>query len=131
MPPKKTVNLTVPSDLLDQFESVCRHYGHAKQKGMVLSAAILMFLEADPADQGECLKQIAVCDIEEGVAELKDKAGKEQSLRAALRKAEQRAAGDPAGPTRPRKAAKPARTSKRRVTKLPSIDQIRKDRGKG
>lgn len=61
---KKTVNLTVPQPLLAPFDAVCARYGHGKQKGMVLSAAILMFLEAEEARQAAFVKRIAVAQID-------------------------------------------------------------------
>lgn len=81
MPRKKTINLAVPVPLLDEFTEVCRHYGHAKQKGLVLSAAILMFLEADPAEQGRALERILIADVRSGVDALVQRAKEEQARR--------------------------------------------------
>lgn len=67
---KKTINLAISTDLAERFNSICRQFGHGKQKGMVLGAAILMFLEADPHSQGEYVKRLAVADIESGVRRL-------------------------------------------------------------
>jgi hypothetical protein len=61
---KKTINLTVSPSLVDRFDDVCGRYGHGKQKGMVLSAAILMFLEATAARQAEYVKRVAVSEVE-------------------------------------------------------------------
>lgn len=84
---KKTINLAVPEDLLDQFNVVCSHYGHAKQKGLVLSAAMLMFLRADPQDQGRCLEDLVRSDIADGVKRVIANADREQQLRAATQEA--------------------------------------------
>ncbi len=61
---KKTINLTVPRDLADAFDGVCGRYGHGKQKGMVLSAAILMFMEASAEQQAAYVKRLAVAEVE-------------------------------------------------------------------
>ncbi len=50
------------------------HYGHAKQKGLVLSAAMLMFLEADPSEQGKALERIMIADVRNGVDTLIERA---------------------------------------------------------
>ena len=126
---KKTLNLSVPAELLKEFDAMCGHYGHGKQKGMVLSAAMLMFLRTDPTHQGQCLKEIAVANIESGVARLIDHIRKEQGLRVALHEA---AAGRPdtaVRRTRPAKAAKKAGDAKRSITSLPRISQTKKRHG--
>lgn len=71
---KKPLNLTVPADLAERFEQVCQEFGHGKQKGVVLSAAILMYLAADPEEQGDVLKQVIRNDISEGVTRMTDRA---------------------------------------------------------
>ena len=91
MTQKKTLNLSVPAELLDEFYTVCQHYGHAKQKGQVLSAALLMFLRADPAEQGRCLEEVVGAEITSGVEQLLERARKEQGLRIATREAAERA----------------------------------------
>ena len=95
-PKKKTINLAVPADLLEQFNEVCGHYGHGKQKGAVLSAAMLMFLRADPESQGRCLEDIVTADIEQGVQAMLERARIEQGLRIATRRASERAQDDTA-----------------------------------
>lgn len=67
---KKTINLAIPTELADRFNRICGQFGHGKQKGMVLGAAIVMFLEAEPRLQGEYVKRLAVADIESGVRRL-------------------------------------------------------------
>jgi hypothetical protein len=97
MAQKKPLNLSVPAELLDEFYAVCEHYGHAKQKGQVLSAALLMFLRSDPAEQGRCLEQIVSAEINAGVSQMLDRARKEQGLRVATREAAEHAASADAG----------------------------------
>jgi antitoxin component of RelBE/YafQ-DinJ toxin-antitoxin module len=87
MSTKKSVNLAIPEDLLEEFSQVCKKYGHAKQKGMVLSAAMLMFLKADPQEQGRCLEEVAVADIARGVKAMIERAKAEQYLRVSTREA--------------------------------------------
>lgn len=67
MKPKKTLNLAVPQELHKEFNAACATYGHGKQKGMVLSAAILMFLRATPQQQGAYLHEIMAADIADSV----------------------------------------------------------------
>jgi hypothetical protein len=136
MTPKKTINLAVPVPLAQEFDAVCRQYGHGKQKGLVLSAAILMFLRAHPHDQGRCLEDLAKAEIDAAVARMLDRAKKEQSLRIAARHAAQHAAaiGDPlasppstsqtAPSSLPRKAAKKAGQALRKITKLPRLEDF-------
>ena len=130
--PKKTINLAVPAELLEHFNAVCMEYGHAKQKGLVLSAAISMFLRADPVDQGQAIENIVRAEIAEGVSRMVQRGKQEQSLRIATRKATQSAAGlnatvpTPSGKTLPRKAAKKAggASAKRAIKKLPKLDDL-------
>lgn len=117
MSKKKPLNLSVSAELLDQFNEVCGHYGHAKQKGMVLSSAILMFIEADPQTQGKYLKRIATAQIESGVEEMI------QRTQVALGKA---LAGDLGAAPKSRKAAKRAGAAVRAVKKLPTLGDLGK-----
>jgi len=121
---KKTVNLTVPAELLAEFDEVCRHYGHGKQKGMVLSAAILMFLKADPVEQGECLKEVATAQITSGVQAMIHRCRLEQS---------QGISKTPQGHARPDEAVQPQPSSLAAkeagdaihvITKLPTLDDL-------
>jgi hypothetical protein len=109
---KKTLNLSVPVELHAAFEDACGQYGHAKQKGMVLSAAIVMFLEADPVEQGEYLKQVATAEITDGVDAMLQRARALQSQKVTSREAAHR----------PRKAAKARGRSRHVTTDLPSLD---------
>ena len=120
MPQKKPLNLSVPAELLDEFYAVCENYGHAKQKGQVLSAALLMFLRADPAEQGRCLEEIAGAEINAGVARMLERARKEQTLRVATRQAAERAPGEAAPQPEQGGAASPAETGQATGPGLPS-----------
>ncbi|MEX0653110.1 MAG: hypothetical protein WD534_14370 [Phycisphaeraceae bacterium] len=110
---KKTINLAVPEPLLAEFNEVCRHYGHAKQKGLVLSAAILLFLEADPSEQGDALERILIADVRNGVDSMITRAKKEQIERIQTRET-------PAETPRLAKAAKKARPARKPVRRLPN-----------
>ena len=126
MASKKTINLAIPVPLLDEFNELCRHYGHGKQKGMVLSAAILMFLESHPAQQGDALERVLIADVRSGVDNLIAKAREEQA---------RRLADDPpcsgtetaadATPERslPAIAAKTAHEAKQPLRDLPNVPQ--------
>ncbi len=116
---KKTLNLSVPAEILNEFDAVCRHYGHAKQKGMVLSAALLMFLRADPKEQGECLKGIATAQITAGEQTLLERIRREQADAVAARLA--------AAPRKPaRKAAKRAGKSVHARKSVPDLTNVSK-----
>ncbi|MEX0746208.1 MAG: hypothetical protein WD118_11455 [Phycisphaeraceae bacterium] len=110
---KKTINLAIPEPLLAEFNDVCRHYGHAKQKGLVLSAAILLFLEADPAEQGEALERILIADVRAGVDTMIARARNEQ-----VGRIEAREATDEPEPIPQAKAAKKARSDRKSVTRV-------------
>lgn len=108
---KQAMNLTVPQPLADAFYAVCDTYGHGKQKGMILSAAILMFLEADPKTQGAYLKAVTGAEIDQGVRQMETQSVKPQA-----------AVG------RPRIAAKEAGKSVHALYELPKV-QPEKGRG--
>lgn len=121
---KRTINLAVPEDLLEQFTEICAVYGHGKQKGMVLSAAILMFLKADPRAQGRCLEEVLQADVSQGVERLLERVRIEQGLQIATTdalKASSTPAPAPGSKSKAAKAAKKRRTSKRAVKKLPRL----------
>jgi hypothetical protein len=129
MTPKKTLNLAIPAQLLEEFNEVCAHYGHGKQKGMVLSAAILMFLRANPHAQGEFLHEIMAADIAQGVkkmlAEKVDQAKRDSAASAQLKTG----VSFPQGPidashVLPRKAAKKAGKAVRGLSKLPRLEDL-------
>lgn len=123
MKPKKTLNLAISQELLEQFNTVCAHYGHGKQKGMVLSAAILMFLRADPRQQGQFLHEVLAADIASGVKKMLEE--KVQQAKAAGDSNHQPKA-DETKPSQvmPRKAAKKAGKAVRGISKLPNIDDL-------
>lgn len=126
MAKKKTINLAVPTELLDEFNRVCQQYGHVKQKGQVLSAAMLMFLRADPAEQGRCLEDVVGADITAGVARMIERSKREQGLRIATREATQTGqsqAQNPQTDAQPRQqAAKKATESQHGLRDLPNVD---------
>jgi len=124
MPRKKTINLAVPEPLLQEFNEVCAHYGHAKQKGLVLSAAILAFLESDPAEQGKALERIMIADVRSGVDMLVQRARAEQARRIDARdKADAPdapdAGGDGPGEDHPAESALPRAAKKAGSSKKP------------
>ncbi|MCC6680384.1 MAG: hypothetical protein IT445_05725 [Phycisphaeraceae bacterium] len=106
MPRKKSLNLVIPEDLLRQFNEVSAAFGHGKQKGMVLSAAIAMFLDAPPPKQGQYLEQVMRAEVREGVDRLMDHARAQQLLEQATHLALEKAVGNEPSQMRPRKAAK-------------------------
>ena len=112
MPRKKTINLAVPEPLLQEFTEVCAHYGHAKQKGLVLSAAILSFLESDPAEQGKALERIMIADVRSGVETLVERARGEQARRVEARQQHAEQAEGEANPALPRAAKKAGKSRK-------------------
>jgi hypothetical protein len=83
---RKTINLAVPADLAEQFDAICGVYGHGKQKGLVLAAAMLMFLEAHPEAQGEAIERVFQADVAQGVKQMLDRARAEQQQRIAAKK---------------------------------------------
>ena len=125
MAKKKTINLAVPTELLDEFNRVCQQYGHAKQKGQVLSAAMLMFLRADPSEQGRCLEDVVGADITAGVARMIERSKREQGLRIATREATEKVQTDPIPPAdsaespEHRQAAKRAAQARQGLRDLP------------
>jgi len=98
---KKTINLAVPADLAAAFDDVSAIYGHGKQKGMVLAAAMQMFLDSEPGEQARYVKRMATEPIDS----------------AAMRLAERRRGAPP--DARPRIAAKKAGDSVKALRKLP------------
>ncbi|HEX7010615.1 MAG TPA: hypothetical protein VF184_11570 [Phycisphaeraceae bacterium] len=116
------MNLAIPEELLAEFNAVCQIYGHGKQKGMVLSAAILMFLRADPQTQGRYLEDVIKADVSAGVARMIERARKEQALLVAAQEAAGRAGQIPPPPAR--KAAKKAGRSKRGLSRLPELEDL-------
>jgi len=110
---KKALNLAIPESLLRQFDIVAAAYGHGKQKGMVLAAAIAMFLDAPPERQGEFLERVMQAEVRAGVSRMKDRAEAQASLEKATRDALRRALGSAVDAEAPRQAAKKRGRSKR------------------
>ncbi|MFP4144666.1 MAG: hypothetical protein ACLFV3_05940 [Phycisphaeraceae bacterium] len=122
---KKALNLAIPEQLLDEFNEACQIYGHGKQKGMVLSAAILMFLRAEPEVQGRYLEEVIRADVSAGVERMIERIRKEQALLLSTREAAERAQrGEPGNPPPQRKAAKKAGRPRRGLKHLPRIDDL-------
>lgn len=72
MAQKRPVSFRIHPVLADRFqESVGPYYG---KLGSCFSAAILMFLEADPAVQGEYLKRIVDTEIDDEIEDMIAKA---------------------------------------------------------
>ena len=130
---KKTINLAVPIDLMDQFNELCRNYGHGKQKGMVLSAAILMFIRSDPQTQGQFLQEIATIEIEAGVKKMMQRTHHNSDLHLAGTEPTnppptESAHTKPTRQQKPKKQAKAAKRAgkaKRAIKKLPNLDDFR------
>ncbi|MCC7205343.1 MAG: hypothetical protein IT441_09710 [Phycisphaeraceae bacterium] len=114
---KKTLNLAVPAELLADFNRVCALYGHGKQKGMVLSAAVLMFLEAPASDQVNFVRRAAMAEVDAAASRLGivGQAGMPSS----------QADVSPASPQR--KAAKHARPSVHGLDRLASSPQTNRN----
>ena len=123
MKPKRTINLTIPQPLLEEFNGVCAQYGHGKQKGLVLSAAILMFIRADPRAQGQCIEELIKAEVAEGVQRMLERVRREQAMRVAAADAAARATGgngdgeaaamgEPPALNRPSKRRPPAKVAR-------------------
>lgn len=100
---KKALNLAIPREMLEQFNELCQVYGHGKQKGMVLSAAILMFLRAHPETQGEFLEQVIKADVSSNVEQMLERIRREQALLVHTREATRKATA-PEAPEAPKAA---------------------------
>ena len=65
MPQKSTLSFRVSPQLVTRFREATReYYGKA---GVCFSAALLMFMEADPKSQGEFMKRILDAELNEEV----------------------------------------------------------------
>ena len=76
---KQSVNFSVQKDLADNFRDATREY--YGKLGLCFSAALLMFLEASPEDQGRFIKRIFEAETDEEVQATIDKAKAEQLKR--------------------------------------------------
>lgn len=90
---KRNLNLAIEPAFYDSFHRVALAYGHVKQKGDVLAAALLMFVEADPVTQASYLKRIASARIDDGVTELVEEAKLNQARAIAARESKPAPAG--------------------------------------
>jgi len=97
------MNLAVPVTLAEKFDSVAQRYGNAKQKGLSLSAALLMFIEAHPQEQVDHIKRVRDAELQDLVDEMVQEALRRQSKAVASRGAMKKA-GEHQG-SRPKKAA--------------------------
>lgn len=109
MPRKPTINLALPETLLVRFNELCRTYGHNKQKGQILSAALLMFLEADPREQAEWIDAVRLAETEAGMRDLLERIRLSQSKRVA----------DNDASSRPARAAKARRSAQKPLGRVP------------
>ena len=73
---KKTINLAVPTDVAEAFDRLSGVYGHGKQKGMVLAAAMQLFLDSTPAKQAEYVKRMATAPIDSAAMRLTQRQAK-------------------------------------------------------
>lgn len=79
MPRKRTVSFRVDPLLVTKFQEAAKpYYGKV---GACLSAAILLWLEQDPAVQGQYLKKLYEAEIDSEVAAVIDGAKAEQLRR--------------------------------------------------
>lgn len=76
---KQSVNFSVQRVLADRFrEATKQYYG---KLGLCFSAAMLMFLEADPQTQGKYIKRIFEAEVEDEVGATIQAAKEEQMRR--------------------------------------------------
>lgn len=80
---KQNINVFVDRKLAEQFRKAAEAY--LGRLGMCFSAAMLMFLEADPKTQGEYLTRIFKAEIDDQVQQLLDAATAEQRRRITAR----------------------------------------------
>lgn len=131
---KPTINLAVDAKVLAAFERTAAAYGHGKQKGLVLTAALLHFLEADPRDQARSVEAAMRADLNSGTAALLAEARRRQAYAVAKADAEPKSLrlgafetdSDPVGssPVKPKRAAKkrgPARSALKRLPRLEDL----------
>lgn len=114
-PARPTINLAIDASLLDAFEQVASQYGHGKQKGQVLSAALLMFLEADPREQARCVRAVFESQVDQGMQALLEQARARQTHNVTHR--DERTGHR----HRPRLAAKKATPARKAIRALPTL----------
>jgi hypothetical protein len=75
---KQGVNFSVHRDLADRFREATREY--YGKLGLCFSAAMLMFLEADPQTQGQYIKKVFDAEVDDEI-ESAIQAAKEEQLK--------------------------------------------------
>ncbi len=79
MPEKVTISFRVSPVLADRFrQSMTHYYGKV---GATMSAAMLMYMEADPVVQGQYLKRVLEAEVDEEVEAAVEAALSEQRSR--------------------------------------------------
>lgn len=73
---KQGVNFSVHRDLADRFREATREY--YGKLGLCFSAALLMFLEADPEVQGQYIKRVFDAETDDEVEAVIEQAKAEQ-----------------------------------------------------
>ena len=88
MPAKRTVSFRIQPQLEERFrQATSDYYG---KLGLCFSAAIVMFLEADPKTQGEYIKRVFDAEVRDEVDAVLEAAKAEQ-----LRRIKSREQGGP------------------------------------
>ena len=131
---KPTINLAVDAKVLAAFERTAAAYGHGKQKGLVLTAALLHFLEADPRDQARSVEAAMRADLNSGTAALLAEARRRQAYAVAiadggptpLRLDANPPIADPrvSLPEKPKRAAKKRGTARSVLKRLPRLEDL-------
>src|SRR5205807_2181113 len=93
---KQNINVYVDRGLAEQFRNAAQ--GYFGRLGMCFSAAMLMFLEADPRTQGEYLTKVFKAEVEDEVQAIVEAAKAEQARRIAERERGQREPQQPPPP---------------------------------
>jgi hypothetical protein len=79
MPPKRTLSIRIQPRLEERFRQATKDfYG---KLGLCFSAAIVMFLEADPVTQGEYIKRVFGAETDAEVEAILEAAKAEQQRR--------------------------------------------------
>lgn len=79
MPRRANININADPAIIQQFRDMAAKYDN--RIGMCLSAAMLMFLEAHPDDQADCLRRIFDAELRGRVNALLDEIRNTQSQR--------------------------------------------------
>jgi len=73
---KQGVNFSVHRELADRFREATREY--YGKLGLCFSAALLMFLEADPKVQGDFIKRVFDAEVDDEILAVIEQAKAEQ-----------------------------------------------------